>query len=208
MSVAALTAATAVLTAGCAIGQRPTLADEPASTGDPIVDELVARLEDRPPGRFQAEYLITNNFGPIERLATVAHLADGRRSVTVGEVRFLFGAGPTSTCAPSGTSSYDCTDVVDDATISDMQVTHQFYDRSAAVRLVADATRRIGPLDSYVAEFAGRAADCVSIPVTGGTKVYCILPEGILATYQGPDVLIELTAFSDTVDETLFGPHT
>jgi hypothetical protein len=206
-AAAIATCLASLLLGGCLTGSRPTLADEPLTTGDPAVDLLVNALDSGPQGAFTAEYTITNNYGPIIRPATVAHSDDERRSVTIGDVRFLFGAGPISTCSPSGANSFDCVDTVNDAAVSDLQVTHQFYDRSASMRLLADTSRRIGPLDTYTAVIANHEVDCLSIPVSGGTKVYCVSPLGILASYQGPDVLIEMTSLSNEADERLFVPH-
>jgi len=103
-----------------------------------------------------------------------------------------------------GSDEVICSATLDDAAISDLQITHQFYERSPATRLSADARRRIGPIDSYEAEFAGRTADCMSVPLDGGSKVYCVLDTGILASYQGPDVIIELLDYTVEVDERSF----
>ena len=45
---------------------------------------------------------------------------------------------------------------------------------------------------------------CADVPVSGGTKVYCALDAGPLARYDGNDVLIELIAYDETPDESLF----
>ena len=74
----------------------------------------------------------------------------------------------------------------------------------SAQRLRVDASRNIGPTEQYVAEFAGIDTSCVSVPVVGGTKVYCVTKDGVLAHYAGPDLLIELTEYSTEVDKTLF----
>lgn len=208
-TIVALTAA-AVLIGGCFTGPRPVLREDstPAATGDPSVDALVASLQESPAVSFTATYRITNNFGGESRDAIVARRDDGRISVTIGDVRFLYGSGPLSTCSRGGDGELDCTDSIDDAAVSDMQVTHQFFDRSAAQRLSADASRRVGTVDTYEAVFAERTAQCVGVPVDGGSKVYCVTPEGVLAAYQGPDVMIELTGWIDTVDESLYIPHT
>ncbi len=105
-----------------------------------------------------------------------------------------------------GSDEVICGGTLDDAAVSDLQVTHQFYDRSPATRLSADARRRIGPIEFSEAELAGRDAQCVSIPVDGGSKVYCVLDTGILATYQGPDVIIELLDYTTEIDQRSFDP--
>jgi hypothetical protein len=190
--------------AACATGPRPTLAegtsiDEPI--GDAATDLVLAKFANRSDAAFTASYTITNNFGPIVREAIVAHDGTGRRSITIGEVRYLLTAAGSTTCR---LLTGDCTEGANDAAISDLQVTHQFYARSAAARLRNDASRRVGPTDSYNAEFAGQEVTCVSVPVAGGSKVYCVTSSGVLATYQGPDVLIELIEYVDQFSENLF----
>jgi hypothetical protein len=203
-------AATLALT-GCLTGPRPTLAEDSnidAPVGDPAVDAVLAPFAGLNGATFTASYQVTNNFGPIQRDATVAQSADGRRSIAIGQVLFLLEPASSVTCVTrtenEGENSQLCTEGVNDASISDLQITHQFYGRSAAARLRTDAERRIGPTEGYQATFAGREARCVSIPVSGGSKVYCVLPEGMLAAYQGPDVLIELTGYEPVADESRF----
>lgn len=206
-AVAAVFTAALSLT-GCLTGERPTLAEEAvigAPVGDPATDAVLEHLASSADAVFTASYEITNNFGPISRDATVVQTEDRRRSVTIGDIRFLIEGPSTATC-DLGTDE-PCRDRIDDAAVSDMQVTHQFYSRSASDRLRTDAQRRVGPTEGYEAEFAGNVARCVSVPVSGGTKVYCVLPEGVLAQYQGPDVMITLTGFDDEPDHSVFA-HT
>ena len=199
-------AASALLLTGCITGERPTLADgADTATGDAAVDAVLQRLALADDAVFTAGYEVTNNFGPLTRTATVTQLGDGRRSVTVGEVRFLLGGVRTATCT-LGSATESCTSTIDDVRLSDLQITHRFYARSAASRLRTDAARRVGDTEGYTAEFAGRTATCVSVPVSGGTKVWCALDEGPLASYQGPDVVVTLTSFSPEGDESLLSP--
>lgn len=194
---------------GCLTGERPTLASEEsidAPVGEAEIDAVLARFAALAGAEFTATYQITNNFGPVTRQATVVHAADGRRAITVGDVRYLIDSAGSLTCRPTGEGddAVACTEGADDAAISDLQVTHQFFGRSTAARLRTDATRRTGPAEGYEATIGGREAGCVSIVVSGGSKVYCVLDEGPVAAYQGPDVLIELLEFSPSVDESAF----
>lgn len=191
---------------GCLTGERPTLAEEPAvgaPVGDPAADAVLERFGAVTDAVFTARYRITNNFGPVSKEATVVQTPDRRRSITVGDVRFVIAGADTSTCDLRLTAE-NCSSTIDDAAISDLQVTHQFYGRSAANRLRTDASRRVGPTEGYEAELAGRRATCVSVPVSGGSKVYCVLDDGVLASYQGPDVVIELVEFDPEADESAF----
>ena len=157
--------------AGGITGERPTLEEtaSAASVGDAPVDAVISRLDAAGDATFTATYEITNNFGPVTRTATVSQLPDGRRSVTIGDVRFLFGGTANATCR-LGTGVEQCSDGVEDAAVSDLQVTHQFYARSAADRLRTDAGRDVGFTEGDTTEIAGQPATCVSVPVTGGTK--------------------------------------
>lgn len=73
-----------------------------------------------------------------------------------------------------------------------------------ASRLRVDAERRIGDPVASEIEVAGETAVCVAVPVSGGTKTYCALESGVLARFDGSDLLIELTDYSDIPDEATF----
>ena len=90
-----------LVTTGCVTGERPTLAEEPVSgvpVGDPSVDAVLSRFELVADETFTADYEITNNFGPVTREATVVHDDEGRRSITIGDVRFLLERTSSTTC--------------------------------------------------------------------------------------------------------------
>jgi hypothetical protein len=203
-TVAPLAALAVLALGGCATGERPTFAESAEAgpgTGDPAVDAVLERLETADNATGTATYEITNNFGPVTRSATVAQAIDGRRSITIGDVRFLIDGPTTATC---NLATGSCTDTIDDAAVSDLQITHQFYGRSPAARLRTDAARRVGPTEGYQAEFGGQPATCVSVPVDGGTVVYCATDQGMLASYQGADALITLSGWSPAYDELAF----
>jgi hypothetical protein len=202
-TVVACTLGAAALT-GCITGDRPTLAEqaaEGAPTGEPAIDAVLSRLEGVDDAAFTAGYEITNHTGPVTRAATVTQASDGRQSITIGDIRFLTGTSDAGTCEmQAGT----CSETVDDGRVSDLQVTHQFWGQSTARRLRTDAGRNVGTPTESTAEIAGQAATCVTVPVQGGSKVYCALDSGALARFQGPDVSIELTSYAATPDESLF----
>ena len=201
---ASVCAVGAIVLTGCITGERPTLAEQAADgtpTGDAAVDAVLSRLEAIDGSVFTAEYDITNRFGEVSRTATVAQADDGRRSITIGDVRFLTGVTEPATC---NLVSATCTATIDDADVSDLQVTHQFYGRSTASRLRIDAARNDAPAEPSTTEIAGQPATCVTVPVSGGSKEYCALDSGALARYDGPDVTIELTAYSSVTDQSLF----
>ena len=49
-------------------------------------------------------------------------------------------------------------------------------------------------------------ASCVSVALTGGTAVYCVLASGLLAKLDDGDVLVTLGLFVPTVDNAKFLP--
>jgi hypothetical protein len=199
---AALLAALA-LTA-CATGPRPSFdADEPTqgATGDPAIDAVLERLDRVGLEQFTAEYTILTRLGGLESTATVVQGSDSRRSITINAVRFLDGTGTASTC---NLTTAECEAVINDARVSDVQITHDFYGSSFARRLRVDAGRSLAPARGYTATIGGQTATCADVSVSGGTKVYCALDTGPLARYDGNDVVIELVTASPTPDESKF----
>ncbi|NBS29582.1 MAG: hypothetical protein EBS76_03505 [Actinobacteria bacterium] len=191
--------ANAAVLSACAAGPRPTLvADVPVN--DAGIVAVLDAFELADAAEFTASYRITVNYGNITVNASVTQ-KQRERSITIGDIRYLVETGNTRTCTLSNST---CTKGLDDTKVSDVQVTHQFWSRATAQRLRTDASRNIGPTEQYVAEFAGIDTNCVSVPVVGGTKVYCVTQDGVLAHYAGPDLLIELTDYSNEVDQTLF----
>ena len=193
-----LVASAGVLSA-CATGPRPTLvADIPVNDAGIVAVLDAFDLADS--AEFTANYRITVNYGNVAVNASVTQ-KQRERSVTIGDIRYLVETGSTRTCMLSNST---CTQGLDDTKVSDVQITHQFWSRATAQRLRIDASRNIGPTEQYFAVFATADTNCVSVPVVGGTKVYCVTQDGVLAHYAGPDLLIELTDYSNEVVQTLF----
>lgn len=199
LAVTALTA--------CMTGARPSFdPDQPAqaATGDPAVDAVLERLDRVGVEQFTADYTILTRLGGQESTATVVQTTDGRRSITINDVRFIDGADTTSTCR---LATGECEATINDARVSDIQVTHDFYGPSFARRLRVDAGRRIDDARGYTDTIAGQPATCADVPVSGGTKVYCALDTGPLARYDANDLLIEMTTVSPTPDESTFATN-
>ncbi len=194
----------ALTLAACATGPRPSFdADEPTqqATGDPAIDAVLERLDRVGVEQFTAEYTILTRLGGQESTATVVQASDSRRSITINAVRFLDGTGTASTC---DLTTAECEAVLNDARVSDVQITHDFYGSSFARRLRVDAGRSLAPARGYSETIAGQPATCADVPVSGGTKVYCATDAGPLARYDGNDVVIELVSSTPTPDETKF----
>jgi hypothetical protein len=198
-AAAALVAATALT--GCFTGDRPTLADGPAMTGDPAVDAVLSRLEDTRNSVFTAGYDVITRFGDVHSTATVVQAGPARRSITVGSVRFLVEGADSATCEV-GTGS--CSTTLDAARISDTQLAPDFYATSAAIRLRRDLAAAIGPAEGSTTTIAGRPATCVVIPLTTGDETVCALDGGPLARIDAADLLIDMTSWSAAPEEAAF----
>ena len=127
--------------------------------------------------------------------------APDRRSITINNVRFIYDGASVATC---DLVTAECEATINDARVSDVSVTHEFYGKSFAQRLRVDASRRVGDPAGYSITQAGQQALCVDVPVTGGSNIYCALSNGVLARYDGNDLFIEMTTYSDFPDETAF----
>ncbi len=200
----AVVALAAIALVGCATGQRPSFdADEPAqqATGDPAIDAVLERLDRVGLEQFTADYTVLTRLGGKESTASVVQADNSRRSITINAVRFLDGTGTATTC---NLTTAECEAVINDARVSDVQITHDFYGSSFARRLRVDAGRSLAPAEGYVESIGGQPATCAEVPVSGGTKTYCALDSGPLARYDGNDVAIELVAYTPTPDESKF----
>jgi hypothetical protein len=194
-----------ILLSGCFTGPRPSVATEPfprgSSSGDPSIDQVLIQLDANNDGPYTATYTVLTKFGNSTRPASVS-VSAARRSVTVGDVRFITVSGSSQTCILG--SSDPCSSTIDAARISDTQITPDFYAADAAKRLRRNAVDRIGTPISHIDQIAGQSATCVDVPLTGGTAVFCVLPNGPLARLDDGAVSINLTQYATAVDETLF----
>jgi hypothetical protein len=200
-SVAALVAC-AVLLSSCFTAERPTLGgcafDE--TTGRVEIDSVLERFDCVSPELFTADYAVLTRLGDFTSTAQVVQ-APGKRSITINMVRYIYDGESMITC---DLSEGTCEGEINEARTSDVLLTSEFYAKAMAARLRVDADRRIGdPVASEITQ-GGQQALCVDIPVTGGTKRYCALESGALALFDGSDLLIELTGFSPTPDDTAF----
>lgn len=189
----------------CFTGKRPSPSEDPfpagSPTGDTSIDQVLAELDQINTGPYTAEYKVLTRYGNTTRSATVA--VDGaRRSITIGDVRFLTLPDGSHTCLLNTTEP--CSTSIDANRISDTQITPNFYATDAAKRLRRDATSMVAKPISHIDQIAGRAATCVDVSLPGGTAVFCTLSRGPLARLDDASVSIQLTTFNPTVDETSF----
>ena len=202
-TIVVVTVGALALTA-CMTGERPSFdSDDPAreATGDPAVDAVLERLDRVGIEQFTADYTILTRLGGKESTATVVQADNSRRSITINYVRFIDGSGTAATC---NLATAECEAIINDARVSDVQITHDFYGSSFARRLRVDAGRSLAPARGYTETIGGQPATCADVSVSGGTKVYCALDTGPLARYDGNDVVIELVAVDPIPDESKF----
>ena len=185
-----------LLFSGCITGERPSF----GSQADPAIEAVLSKL-DTSIGPFTASYSILTRFGNFVTPVTVAIQNESERSITFNDVRFLQSAAGYSTCTLSNGS---CSLIVNDAAISNLAVTHDFYGASPAARIRQDVTTMVGPAINSSEVYAGQNATCVQISFTSGTKKYCVLDNGILAYQDTPDLQITLLNLTDAVDPKLF----
>ncbi len=186
----------APLLASCITAERPSL--EPvAQTDDPVAATVIERLNRARSIAFTATYEITP-IGALEPTTATVRQLDDRRRVTVGAVDYVTDGADSTTCL---LDTGECFEFLDDARISDLAITNRFWAKGFATRLTVDAARRVGFSTATTETIAGRPAVCAEVPVLGGDKLYCALDEGVLARYVGADVAIELTSFSNDVDQ-------
>ncbi len=194
-----------ILLSGCFTGKRPSVSGDPfpagSPTGDAAIDQVLHQLDMNNVGPYTAEYTVLTKFGNVTRPAEVAVDHD-RRSVTVGEVRFLTINNASQTCLLDTPDA--CSSSIDPARISDSQITPDFYAADAARRLRRDASAVIGASVSQVETIAGQSSTCVDVLLPGGTSVFCVLDGGPLARLDDASVAIELTKFTPAVDEVAF----
>ena len=198
-----------VVASGCALGQRPTIEETPTAvgtmTGDAAIDAVLSRMDQVQSAMFTADYTAVIAFGSTASSISVTQ--DGRdpsnmkRSVTIGDVRYISQGGTSSTCS---VITAECSNGIDAAKVSDTGVTPDFAVGDMAKRLRRDAVVRVGAATASTREVPGGTATCVDVPVTGGVKQYCVFDDGVLARFVGADVTVDVTGYRQVVDESLF----
>ena len=189
-------AAFAVL-AGCATGQRPTLVDRADRHAGPG-----GRSGDRPAGegeRFDLHRHLRHHAHVDER----GHPGDRRgqqgsdERVTIGSVDYVTDGTTSRTCVAGGT---DCVDGIDEARISNLQITQDFWGDTAATRLLNVANASLSPSTKRVDTVAGQpghlrrchgAVDEHRCVRRCGGHSRSRVEVGPLARYSGADVVID-----------------
>jgi hypothetical protein len=202
--------ASVVLT-GCFTGERGHLIDDTSTAttigppvADPAIQAVVGKLEAPDSGQFTANYNIIVKYGNTPTDAIVAQTAPDNQSITIGHVRYLT-QGEGQTCE---LTTGACVPKIDDQQTSDVQLTHNFFGASVALKLRQDATTMVNAAVGSTKQIAGQNATCVEVHFAAGNKTYCVLDSGLLAQQDTPDVRIDLIGFTVGVDATLFSAPT
>lgn len=184
--------------AGCFVGERPTLRDEPV-VDDAATRSVFDRLSLAASADFVATYRITPT-GAGDAVDAIVDVSTLGYRVRIRDVEYRVEPGSARTCT---ITTDECVDELDEARLSDLNITHRFWGESFRTRLSLDAARRIGFTDGSDETIADAPAACVDLTVpssvdASGTVRYCALDAGPLARYVGADVVIELVAFNPT----------
>ncbi len=194
----------------CATGPRPTLVDETV-VDDAVAQAVLDRLDRSKGATFTADYEITPSLTGLPTHATVMQSGSQRR-ITIGDVDYYTDGNVSRTCVVGGTN---CVDSIDEARVSNLNVTSSFWGASSAARLEVDSARSVDASTGSTDTIASRPATCAAVylPATAGSAAsptiaggvgsvtYCAVDDGVLARYFGVDVSIELTSFVPTVDQ-------
>lgn len=188
-----------LLLSGCALGPRPSLVEE-ATIEDEVAKAVLDRLERAGSATFTADYEIIPSLTGEPTHATVIK-SGAQQRVTIGDVDYYTDGTTARTCRVGG---IDCVDSIDDARISNLNVTSTFWGPSSATKLELDASRSVDASTGRTDTIASRLATCADVRVPApngvGNVTYCAVDEGVLARYFGADVSIELKAFEPTAD--------
>ena len=200
----AISLATVTFGAGCMEGERPVLiaaTEADSATGDRLIDEVLARLEAGESSTFEARFEIHTLLGNTFTTAEVAQDGPRRRAVRLGEV--LYRDGTERDPVTCDTATGVCQEGLDDSRVAPLMVTRTFYGTSAAARLRQIARVALGPAAASNREIAGQAARCVTVDVEGGSPEFCVLDDGVLASYTGADAEIRLEVYATTLSEEI-----
>jgi hypothetical protein len=199
----ALVAVAAVAMSGCFTGERPTLAHE-RSTGSAAVDALVDRVSAIGGAVYTADYDVVPAFNGQTTQVRASQSGATRRSLTIGDVRYLVDGPTTRTCT---VSTGQCTNGNDAARVSDVQMSPDFFGISLLARLRHDAEVATGESTASTEEIQGQTATCATVPVPDGpATTYCVLDNGVLARLDAGDVDVTMTAYEPGADAALFTP--
>lgn len=190
------------LLGACQTGQRATLGTAAAAVSDPAITAVLGKLESASVEPLTATYSLLTKFGNVTTPASVAVATPKKRSITIGQVRFITLDSGSKTCQLATGS---CSDGINDALVSDKSLTHDFSQIAPAARLRQDAAVMAGAALASTREIAGQTATCVEVPFSGtNVKIYCALDNGLLAFQDTPDLTVTLLGIAGAPDQSYF----
>ncbi|HEY4332050.1 MAG TPA: hypothetical protein VGM78_05755 [Ilumatobacteraceae bacterium] len=195
----------AVALTACFTGKRGHLAPAAPAVTDPALVEILGKLATATPTQFTATYTLLTKFGQINTNATVTQNTATTRSITIGNVRYLTTSSGGQTCM---LSTGVCTPTLDDQDVSNLSLTHDFFQVAPAIRIRQDATSMIKAAALTTKQIAGQTATCAELAFAAGNKTYCVLDDGLLAQQDTPDLRIDLVSVTPTSDNSLFSSST
>ena len=195
---------------GCFTGERPTLAHEP-TTGSPAVDAVIDLINSLGDAVYTADYDVVTAFDGQTTPARASQSGPSRRSLTIGDVRYIVDGSSTQTCT---VSTGQCVDTIDASRVSDVQMNPDFFGTSLTARIRHDAEVAVAEPTASTEDVLGQTATCTAIPVAGVgdaqesrvTNTYCVLDNGVLARLDAGDVDVTMTAYEPGADAALFTP--
>jgi hypothetical protein len=200
IGAAAFVGVVALGMSGCFVGERPTLADE-LSTGSAAVDAVIERVRTLGDAVYTADYDVVPAFTEATTRVRASQSGPSRRSLTIGDVRYLVDGAETRTCT---VSTDECVDTIDASRVSDVQMTPDFFGTSLLARLRHDAEVAIAEPTASTEEVFGETPTCAAIPVDGATNTYCVLDNGVLTRLAAGDLSVTITAYEPGADASLF----
>lgn len=154
-----------------------------------------------------ATYEITPTSQSTPVVAVVSR-TEGRVVVSIRDVQYRTDEGGPATCRRTGAVG-TCTPGFNAQPLSDLGISALFWGPSARQELRSPTlAARIGPIATSQAEIAGQASTCIDIPGPQVTERYCALPSGLLAAKSTARVVITLTSYTQTFDESLWAEFT
>ena len=121
--------------------------------GSPAVDAVVDRVNALGDAVYTADYDVVTTFDNADDARRGRRSrAPSRRSLTIGDVRYLVDGSSTRTCT---VSTGQCVDTIDASRVSDVQMTPDFFGTSLSARLRHDAEVAVGEPTASTEEIAG-----------------------------------------------------
>lgn len=204
----------AVLLSSCFTGERASIdstatlpndgepSDTAVDSGLPTSAKQLADLLGSPATSPEtATYEITPTSQSTPVVAVVSR-DQGRTVVSIRGVQYRTDDSGPSTCRSEATT---CSRGFNSQPLSDLGISAQFWGPSARQELRSPTlAARIGPIATSQAQIAGQTATCIDIPGPQVTERYCALPTGMLAAKSTARVVITLTSYTATFDESLW----